>query len=168
MRARIRAADDRLSPSREDRSIELVAVKKMNGGCEWVGCESLLRLCERGSGVGALCSFSPVAFWLSVVLRWLGAALCWFCAPGVVDFRGHGGDTVPPVGVGSVSGGAALKGCAETGAHGDVPRVLEEGDHRAGVRRCRRPFGHGRNGGRKLESQHSRRGRSFEGAWLNL
>lgn len=32
-----------------------------------------------------------------------------------------------PVGVGNASGGAAPKGCAETGAHGDVPRVLEEG-----------------------------------------
>ena len=49
------------------------------------------------------------------------------CAPGVVDFRGHGGGTVPPVGVGNASGGAAPKGCAETGDHGDVPRVLEEG-----------------------------------------
>lgn len=32
-----------------------------------------------------------------------------------------------PVDVGNASGGAAPKGCAETGAHGDVPRVHEEG-----------------------------------------
>lgn len=75
MRARVRAADDRSSPSRQDRSIEFTVVEDEIGICEKVGCESLLRLRERGSGVGAIRLFSTAAFWLSAVLRWLAPAL---------------------------------------------------------------------------------------------